>query len=337
MTFRTSNPPPSFSVSPQAEAVARALFPARLCLLVTHENPDGDGVGSMLALRLALTALGKNVDCAAPQPCPARYAFLPGAELLATAPAHAQYDCALALDCDGDARMGPLRAAFHAAPVTLNMDHHLGQDGFAQTNWTDATRAATGLLARELLAALGAPLTPDIAACLYCAVATDTGFFRFRNTSAEALSVAGELVAAGVDAGEMARRVSEEMPVCKTRLLGRALAEVQQWAGGQVAGAALSLTDFAAAGALAEHTDGVIDELRRIEGAQIVFLVREHAPGEWKVSLRSTQADVAAICRRAGGGGHRLAAGCELRGSQEEVVRHLVDEAAAALGAGPGP
>lgn len=314
-----------------ASLLVRELRACSRILLLTHENPDGDGIGSVLALRLGLVALGKDVTCVAPEGCPRKYLFLPGAESLLSQTPAGPYDCAVALDCDGEGRMADLSASFRAAPLRLSIDHHQAECHFADLNWCDGRRPATGLMIWELLGALGVAITPQIATCLYTAVATDTGIFRFQNTTAEALRVGGELVALGADPSDIARRCADRMPAPKARLLGRALASLRLVKAGSVLVAVLTQEDFDAAEALPEHTDGVIDELKRIEGAQVIVLLREQAPETWRVSLRSLEADVAAICRGHGGGGHRLAAGCEMTGSLEAVVGQLGTEAASAL------
>lgn len=331
MSAPNSLAPAGSSPAPSA-AIAAELARARSILLLTHENPDGDAIGSVLALHAALLSLGKTVNCAFLQNCPDKYRFLPGSEAAGTSLPHADRDCAIALDCDGETRLGALREAFRAAPTTINIDHHEAECAFAGINWCDASKAATGLMIHELLGVLGVPISQGIATCLYTAIATDTGFFRFRNTSPEALEVCGQLIAAGADPAQIARQTSEQMPAAKAMLLGRALSSLQISANGAIVLAALTQEDFAQAGALAEHTDGIIDELKRIQGVEIMILLREQAPDDWRASLRSTNTDVAAICRRLGGGGHRLAAGCEMQGADHEVTQRIIADATAALG-----
>lgn len=329
------SPPPRPSPARPAPdppvGIAAALAAAQRVLIVAHEHPDGDATGSMLALRLALLSLRKTVDCALPESVPARYRFLPGAEAVLSISPPGPHDCAVALDCDGDKRLGALVEAFRAAPLTISIDHHQAERGFADLNWCAAGKAATAVMVREVIAGLGVPLDAALATCLYAALAADTGVFRFDNTNAEALALAAELVEAGADPADIARRAAEQMPPQKARLLGRALASLQFPCEGALVLAALSLDDFARAGALPEHTDGLVDELKRIEGAQVMALLREEAPGKWRVSLRSFGPDVAAVCRSLDGGGHRLAAGCELRGEAGEVTARIIKEIAGVL------
>lgn len=320
-----SRPPtdaPGPAQAPPLHAIAHQLRRASSVLLLTHEHPDGDGIGSMLALHLALQARGSNPVGVLLQPCPAKYRFLPGADQLLTQVPAQSFDCAVALDCDGQMRLGTLLSAFRACPVKLSIDHHLAQCDFADTNWCDGTAAATGLLVHRLLVHMGAPITPAIATCLYAAIATDTGFFHFQNTSAQALRVCADLVAAGANAADIARRASEAIPLPKALLLGRAFASLQLL-NDTLAAAVLTLEDYRAAQALPEHTDGIIDDLKRLDGPQIIALLREETPGTWRVSLRSHGPDVAEVCRQFGGGGHRLAAGCEIKGDRMAVIERL--------------
>lgn len=325
------SPSPVRSLPGSPAAIVAALGDAQRVLIVAHEHPDGDAVGSMLALRFALVSQGKAVDCALLEPVPARYRFLPGAEAVLTGVPPEPHDCAVALDCDGQKRLAGLEEAFRATPLTISIDHHQAERAFADLNWCDANKAATAVMVREVIAGLGVPLTPDLATCLYAALAADTGVFRFDNTNAEALALAAELVQAGADPADIARRAAEQMPPAKARLLGRALDALQLRCDGALVLATLSLDDFARAGALPEHTDGLVDELKRIEGAQVMALLREEAPGKWRASLRSFGPDVAAVCRRFDGGGHRLAAGCEVSGEGAEVAARITDEIAAVL------
>jgi len=315
-------------------AAAAILSEAARVLIVTHENPDGDGIGSALALRHALRARGKEVHCCLTDPCPEKYAFLPGAEVFTTAAPETEPDCAVALDCDGSARLGRLLPAFERAPVTCSIDHHNGLQRFATVNWVDPRRPATALMVYELLRLLCAEIDADIATCLYTGVAADTGFFRFQNTTPEALAVAGELVGLGADPSGIARRSAEAVPLRKALLTGRALASLGQYVEGRVLVGVLDLEDFVATEARPEDTDGIVDQLKQVAGPQIVILIRESEPRRWRVSMRSQEADVSSVCRRFGGGGHALAAGCSLEGPASEVVEQLVDAAAAALSPG---
>jgi len=318
-------------LAPTHPVVAELVGAERL-LLLTHQNPDGDGLGSMLGLRLGLMALGKEVHCVVPEGCPHKFLFLPGADAIQVAPPAGALDCVVALDCDSRERLGHGADVFEQASRTVDIDHHEAEAAFADANWCDGSKAAVALMIVDLLDVMRVELTADIATCLYCGIATDTGVFRFQNTSAEALGAACRLVQAGADPCDIAQQAWERMPVAKARLLGRALDAAQVLEDGALIVAPLAGDDFARAGARPEHTDGIIDELKRIEGFQIIVLLRETAPGNWRVSMRSSSADVASVCRRFGGGGHRVAAGCEIQGRRDDVVARITGEARTALG-----
>lgn len=311
--------------------MAAMLASSSRVLIVTHENPDGDGIGSALALWWSLRQQGKDVHCHLTDACPEKYRFLPGAGALSHEPPHARFDCAIALDCDGADRLAGLLPAFSSALHTCSIDHHNGEHQFADANWVDAGRAATALMVHELLLALGAEVTPEVATCLYTAIVADTGVFRFQNTSAEALGIAGRLVACGADPCEIARRTSDAVPLRKAHLTGRALSAARPYASGRLLVSLLALSDFAQTDSRPEDTDGIIDHLKQIDGPEVVVLAREQEPSSWRVSMRSRTTDVSALCRELGGGGHRLAAGCSVSGSATEVVRRLVGHVEAAL------
>jgi phosphoesterase RecJ-like protein len=328
-----SSPPndPAGAFPPPLDATADLLQRARSVLLLTHEHPDGDGIGSVLALRLGLLALGAQVACVLLQPCPAKYRFLPGSEALTSELPAREFDCAVALDCDGPNRLAALLPAFRSAATTLSIDHHQAECSFADANWCDGSAAATGLLVHRLLLHMGVAITAQIATCLYAAIATDTGIFRFQNTSSRALRVCADLIDAGADPADIARRSSEAVPLPKALLMGRAFASLQVCSE-LLAIAVLELTDYLATGAQPEHTDGIIDDLKRLDGPPIISLLREEQPGSWRVSLRSQGPDVADICRRFGGGGHRLAAGCEIKGERQAVIDRICAAVAETFG-----
>jgi len=310
-------------------AIARALDEHHTFLLATHEHPDGDGVGSLLALQLGLTAQGKQSLPALPEPLPERYGFLPGADLVRVGPlpgGGAPAEVAVVLDCDGPSRLAGLRPAVEACSLVINLDHHTNEQPFGDRQLVDPAAAAVGELVYELFVAAGWEIDAPIATCLYCALGTDTGFFRFGNTSAAALRVAAALVEAGADAREIAERAATRRSLPAARLLGRALASLQTAAGGLLVAAVLTREDFVAAGATPQDTEGVIDQLKVVGDCRVAVLMREQGPGEWRVSLRSEAGgDMAGVARRFGGGGHRAAAGCTMQGSRDEVHTALVD------------
>jgi len=302
-----------------------ALIPARASfVLAVHKGPDGDAAGSALALFAALRAQGKDVQVVAPTPLPQHYRWLPGAEQFATEIVGAP-EVAILLDCDGLDRVGGLRQAIEQAPMLVNIDHHSNAEPFGDVRYTDRSAASTSQLVARLLGALGWPLTADIATCLYTGLATDTGFFRFENTDAVALREAAELVGAGASPHAVAEAAGERRAVPRMRLLGRALQSVQLEATGRIAWAVLTPQDFRDAGLGAGDTEGIVDALKQVEGqrAAVLFKAPER-DDQWQISLRSPVADVAAVARQFGGGGHARAAGCDVNGSFAEVSARVL-------------
>jgi len=309
----------ALGLRPEAAAIARAIAAANVIHLASHENPDGDAVGSLLGLRLILLELGKTVHVALPHPVPGRYAFLQGANAVELSlPADAP-DLAIALDCDGADRLADLRDAILAAPVVANVDHHQGNHSFGDLRYVDPSAPATAAQVHAIAGELGVAISASEATCLYCGLATDTGGFRFGNTTAAALRVGAELVEAGADPEDIARRVFTQRPLAAALLEGRALCSLRPVLGGRVLVASLSRDDFRSAAAGPDDTEGIIDAFRDVRGVEVAVLLKESEPRTWQVSLRAQDVDVEAVAAQFGGGGHRVAAGCTVNGNLEEV------------------
>jgi bifunctional oligoribonuclease and PAP phosphatase NrnA len=309
--------------SPQAQttndlaAVADALRDHDRFLLITHENPDGDALGSLLAAKLVLDRLGKDtvMYLSGIAPRPAEYRFMPLDELRRELPDDASERVLFALDCANETRLGEGQSALEPAPLVVNVDHHHDNTLFGDVNLVVADASSTGEILRDLLHELGVELTPDIAEAIYIALVTDTGRFQYANTTPKALRLAAELVEAGADVRRVFQSVYETVQLAKLKLLARALDRAQVYEGGGLVVSYLLKTDFAEVGASEPYSEGIIDFLRAVEGAQLAALIREPpAPGRpaRRVSLRSSsdELDVSAIARASGdGGGHRQAAG----------------------------
>lgn len=334
--------------SPQAQttsdlaAVADALRSHDRFLLITHENPDGDALGSILAAKLALDALGKDsvMYLSGIAPLPAEYKFMPLAELRRELPEDAGERVLFALDCANESRLGEGQAALEAAPLVLNVDHHHDNSRFGAINLVVAEASSTGEIVRDLLSELGVELTPDIAEALYIALVTDTGRFQYANTTPKALRLAAELVEAGADVHKIFQGVYESVQFAKLKLLARALERAQIYEGGRLVISYLLRDDFKEVGAAEPYSEGIIDYLRAVEGADMAALIREPPRGDGparRVSLRASEdeIDVSRIARASGhGGGHRQAAGFSSDDSIEEITEFIRREFSAA---GDGP
>ncbi len=330
-------------------AVAEAIRTHDRFVVVTHENPDGDALGSMLATALGLAALGKDVVMylAGDAPLPGEYSFLPLSALRRELPDDAEQRVLLAVDCANERRLGEPTEPLDRALLVVDVDHHHDNSRFGAVNLVVPDASSTAEIVRDVLAELGVALTPQIAEALYVGLVTDTGRFQYSNTTPKALRLAADLVEAGADVHGIFRRVYETVQFAKLKLLARALDRAELFEGGRLVVSHLLRTDFAEVGAEEPYSEGIIDYLRSVEGSEMVALIREPPRGGGparRVSLRSShdEVDVSAIARRAGGGGHRQAAGFSSEHELPQIVEFLhaafveanAHEASARAGAG---
>jgi phosphoesterase RecJ-like protein len=308
-------------------------------LVTTHENPDGDALGSLLAMTLALRSLGKDATMylAGQAPLPGEYAFMNLSELRRELPPDAADRVLVAVDCANESRLGPDPEILHNAPYTIDIDHHHDNTRFGDVNLIVADASSTGEVLRDIFRELDVALTPEIAEALYIALVTDTGRFQYANTTPKALRLAAELVEAGADVHRVFQGVYETVQFAKLKLLARALERAQVYEGGAVVVSYLLRGDFADVGAAEPYSEGIIDYLRAVEGAIMAVLIREPPRSDGplhRVSLRSSsdELDVSAIARKSGGGGHRQAAGFSSEASVEEITDFVRREYTAAAG-----
>ena len=311
------------------KAIADALRQHDRFLVVTHENPDGDALGSLLAATLALRQVGKDAVMYLPgrTPLPREYSFMPLGELLREPPEDVAERVLLAVDCAKEDRIGD-QEAISRAPLVLDVDHHHDNTRFGDLNLIVADASSTGEVLRDVFAELAIALTPDLAEPLYIALVTDTGRFQYANTTPKALRLAAELVEAGADIHAVFQEVYESVEFAKLKLLARALSRAEVLEGGRIVVSHLVRTDFADVGASEPYSEGIIDYLRAVEGAELAVLVREQlneSAHAYKGSLRSSidELDVSAIARRFGGGGHRQAAGFSTDLPLQEIVEQI--------------
>ncbi len=297
-----------------------------------HIRPDGDALGSLLGLALALEKSGRTVAALSADPVPPNYRFLPGADRVLDRPPSWCPDVGIAVDCDGIARLGSLAPAFASLPHVIDIDHHHTEHLFGEVHLIDPRAAATGELVYHLIKRAGLPIDSEVAACLYAALLTDTGRFSFANTTARALRIAGALVGAGADPERIARRIYAERSIASIHLLGLALARMSSDLDGQVVSSVVTQSDFAATGAAPSDTEGIIDHLRGVGGPRVAMLLTEPNHEGVRVSLRSDgSVDVSEVSLRFGGGGHRMAAGCTVDGRADGVRKQLLDALSEAL------
>lgn len=293
------------------ELVADALKRTDDIALIVHTSPDGDGLGSALALHIALKKLGKRVVTVCDNPLPHSYRFLPLAgELKLPDGIHAK--TAVAVDCADMGRLGKSGAVFASAHITFNIDHHITNTRYAQYNAVFEA-SATGECMLDLLRALDIELDVDMATCLFVAISTDTGHFSYGNTSGDCLRATARLVEAGIDVMDLTSKLYRMRTLGHTRLIGKAIANMRLYEGGRLVISCLARRDFEESGAKQEDTEGLIEHLRNMENVEIAAILRE-CGDEIFVSMRSNRkANVGMIAQSFDGGGHRRAAGCTLR------------------------
>jgi phosphoesterase RecJ-like protein len=321
------------------DRVADAIRAGDRFLLTTHENPDGDALGSLLGLHRVLEALGKDtlMFLAAKEfPLPVEYRFLPLEEVFHEPPADIADRVVIFLDCGNIDRM-PVDFLQNGDNKVINIDHHHDNTRFGTINLVDVDASSTAEIVFDLAGLLDVQLTPEMANALYVGLVTDTGKFMYENTDSRSHRMAAGLIEAGVQVNDVYRRLYEHAPVEKLKLLARALEGVTLRDGGRLAVTYISTEDYAVTGASEALTEGIIDHLRTIDGAAVAAVVRDQADGgraARKVSMRSTdgRVDVSAIARRHGGGGHRRAAGFGTDLEYEDVIEFLIAEISSQLG-----
>jgi phosphoesterase RecJ-like protein len=313
--------------SSDLQAVAAALREHDRFLIVTHENPDGDALGSLLATTLALRQLGKDalMFLSGDAPLPREYAFMQLDGLRRELPDDMEERVLVAVDCAKVDRIGPDRAPEERARLVVNIDHHHDNSRFGDINLIAPEASSTGELLRDVFRELGVELTAEIAEPLYIALVTDTGRFQYSSTTPKSYRLAAELIEAGADFHAVFKQVYESLELAKLKLLARALDRTRVLEGGRMIVSHLLRTDFAEVGAVEAYSEGIIDFLRAVEGAELAVLIREPprdtGPAR-RVSLRASidELDVSAIARKSGGGGHRQAAGFSSEASIEEIT-----------------
>lgn len=297
-------------------AVAEVVRSHERFLLTTHENPDGDSLGSILAAKLAFDQLGKDVVMYlfGEMPLPTEYTFMGLDDLRRELPGDVEQRVLIVLDCANARRIGPDPELLERAQLVVDIDHHHDNTCFGQVNLVVPEASSTGEVLADLFRELGARLSPEIAEALYIALVTDTGRFQYRNTTPKALHLAAELVEAGVDVHRIFQGIYENVEFTKLKLLARALEHASVYEGGRLIVSHLDRADYESVGVPEPFSEGLIDYLRAVEGAQVVALIREPPSQDGptrRISLRTMheEIDVSAIARKSGGGGHRQAAG----------------------------
>jgi phosphoesterase RecJ-like protein len=313
-------------------AICRVLREKDRFLIACHENPEGDAIGSELALALALRKMGKTATVLNADPVPANLLFLPGADTVVFAEDGSKYDVAVVVDCGSPERTGRVGQELRKCPLLINIDHHRTNGDLGDLALVDPDAAATGLLIHRVLSAMGYEIDLDVATNIYVAVLTDTGSFHYGSSSPEAFEVAGEMVRRGVDPWAVAEQVYETQSARRLRLLGRVLDSLEVSADGRVACITTMREDLREFASGKDALEGFINYPRSIVGVEVAVSFREEEGGVFRVSFRSKgRVDVSAVAARFGGGGHRNAAGCTVPGTLADVKKRVLEALAAVL------
>jgi len=290
-------------------------------VLTSHARPDGDGVGSALAGQQILRALGKHAEVVLHDPVPRNYRKLPFADAIIHAGVvDGSYDVAILLECDSlqRTRLQGLEGKF-----LINIDHHIGGRPFAHVNWIDPQACATAELVYRLARECGAPITPEIATCLYTGLVADTGSFMFDGTNEHTFALARELVLAGAAPAPVAQNLYFSHSTAKMRLLGAALSNLHRE--GDLAWVWVTRDQMERVGALDEDCEGLVNYALAIQGVEVAAFFREQADGRFRISLRSKgRVDVTVVAGMFGGGGHRCASGCSADGPLAHAIADVI-------------
>jgi phosphoesterase RecJ-like protein len=313
-------------------AICRVLREKERFLIACHENPEGDAIGSELALALALRKMGKTATVLNADPVPANLLFLPGADTVVFAEDGSTYDVAVVVDCGSPERTGRVARELVKCPLLVNIDHHRTNGDLGELSLVDPDAAATGLLIHRVLSAMKYEIGLDVATNLYVAVLTDTGSFHYGSSSPEAFEVAGEMVRRGVDPWAVAEQVYETQSALRLRLLGRVLDSLDVSSDGRVACITTMCEDLREFDSGKDALEGFINYPRSIVGVEVAVSFREEEGGVFRVSFRSKgRVDVSAVAARFGGGGHSNAAGCTVPGTLADVKKRVLEALATVL------
>jgi len=316
------------------DEIINQIKKAQHLLLVSHCDPDGDAISSLLAMGLALDKLDKKVTLYNASPIPAVYRFLPEVQrIVRHTKKAATYDAALILDCGNLSRVGEVYTKVNQIPVIINVDHHVTNTGFGNIQLIDPAACSTAEIVYRLIKALNAPINKAIATSIYTGILTDTGSFRFSNTNQAAFAISQEMVQYGVKPYNVAQHVFGTYSLGRIKLLNLALDSIEISDNGKLSVMTLTKAMFEETGTQPEDVDGIINYARRIEDVKVAALIQEQKNGgtnsdklqNFHVSLRSDgTVDVAAIAGAFGGGGHSNAAGFQVEMSMAKLKSEII-------------
>lgn len=302
---------------------------AQTVAILSHIGPDGDTLGSMLGLRMVLEEFSniKKIDCLIMGKMPEVYEFLPGSELVKTPFDENlldKYDLAISVDCAAEDRIADGLPIFRKAKFSINIDHHQTNKGFGMMNIIDTQASSVGEILVNLTEELGCNLTKDIATCFYVSMLTDTGGFRFENTTAKTFLTCAKLLETKIKPDEIFKKCYEQKPLNMVLLHAFAINNAKFEEDDKIAYTLISRKTIEQFGSQDSYTDGISEALRQAKSTEIAMVLKETLNGGTKISLRSKNIDIAKIAEFFGGGGHRLAAGCVIQKSPEDTLNEIL-------------
>jgi phosphoesterase RecJ-like protein len=312
--------------------IVAALRRCNRILISVHKNPDGDALGSQLALMLALEKLNKTIVAHNLDAVPEIYRYLPAADRIRIGSNIGErYDAVVVLDADPP-RTGLFNGNY-PADTRINIDHHITNPVEWPLTWLDPSASATGEMVYELIRQLGIVMDREIALCLYTAIFTDTGSFRYSNTTPKSMRIAADLIEAGADPWLVTENVYESFAFRRIKMLGMVLSAMERSEDGRIGWVVVTDELYRQFGATAEDTENFVNFVRSTKGVEVAVLLRQTAASQYKISLRSKgRIDLSVVAQSFGGGGHKNAAGCMLDGGIDEVKKKVIDAVSRAIG-----
>ncbi len=318
------------------DQIIRELKKAKTVAIGGHMRPDGDCIGSQMAVAYALTHLGKKVTVINQDEMPEKLAFLdPKQTLSKPSKKHKSYDCVVATDCATYERMGAVCEAISKRNILINIDHHASNSRYGDINWIDSNSASSGELIFHLIKQAKWTINPLIADCLFTAISTDTGSFQYATTRPSTYHAAAELVTKGANLARICEEVYQSYPLSRVKLQKHLYNSFKLITDNQIAYFWIRQTDYKKAGAIPDQSEGLIDHIRDIQGVKVACLFEEIEPEITRISLRSKlpELDVSTIAVSFGGGGHQSAAGARIPGKPITIQRQVLSAVKKALAA----
>ena len=313
--------------------IIRELKSAKTVAIGGHMRPDGDCIGSELAVAYVLKRLGKKVTVFNQDMMPEKLAFLDPKKILRSPKKAKHYDCVVVPDCATYERMGTVCKAISKRKTLINIDHHGSNSRYGDINWIDSNSPSTGELIFRLIKQANWTITSDIADCLFTAISTDTGSFQYATTRPFTYHTAAELVTKGANLARICEEVYQSYPLSRVKLQKHLYNSFKLIANNKIAYFWIRHTDYDKAGAIPDESEGLIDHIRDIQGVKVACLFEEIEPEITRISLRSKlpELDVSTIAVSFGGGGHQSAAGARISGKQQTIQRQVLSTVKKAL------